>query len=142
MAFPGLDSAALRDCTDRNGRALPHGRIEALIDPGGVIERRSGAPQEERSVRLQSRSWATRAGACGEAMNTISKVALMAVNRGLPRAASMWIVAAMKLTGAGRALFHSGSPQYRKRRHISSLPSPLAVGELDSCLLKCKLTGA
>jgi hypothetical protein len=72
-------------------------------------------------------------------MNTIAKVVLMAINRGLPRAASMGIVAAMKLTGTGRALFHSGSPQYRERRHISSLLWPLAVGELDSCPLKCKL---
>ena len=30
-------------------------------------------------MRLQRRSWATRVGACGEAMNTIAKVALMAV---------------------------------------------------------------
>jgi hypothetical protein len=29
----GLDSAALRDCMDRNGRALPHNCIEALIEP-------------------------------------------------------------------------------------------------------------
>ena len=40
----GLDTAALRDCMDRNGRALPHGCIEALIDAGEVsrseVERR------------------------------------------------------------------------------------------------------
>jgi hypothetical protein len=32
----GLDSAALRDCMDRNGRALPHDCIDALIDAGEV----------------------------------------------------------------------------------------------------------
>ena len=32
----GLDSTALRDCMDRNGRALPHDCIEALIDAGEV----------------------------------------------------------------------------------------------------------
>jgi hypothetical protein len=32
----GLESAALRDCMDRNGRALPHDCIEALIDAGEV----------------------------------------------------------------------------------------------------------
>jgi hypothetical protein len=40
----GLDSAALRDCMDRNGRALPPNCIEALIDAGEVsrseVERR------------------------------------------------------------------------------------------------------
>jgi hypothetical protein len=32
----GLESAALRNCMDRNGRALPHNCIEALIDAGEV----------------------------------------------------------------------------------------------------------
>ena len=32
----GLESAALRDCMDRNGRALPRDCIEALIDAGEV----------------------------------------------------------------------------------------------------------
>lgn len=40
----GLESAALRNCMDRNGRALPHECIEALIDTGevsrGEVERR------------------------------------------------------------------------------------------------------
>jgi len=40
----GLDSAALRDCMDRNGRSLSHSCIEALIDAGevsrGEVERR------------------------------------------------------------------------------------------------------
>jgi hypothetical protein len=40
----GLESAALRNCMDRNGRALPHNCIEALIDAGevsrGEVERR------------------------------------------------------------------------------------------------------
>jgi len=40
----GLESAALRNCMDRNGRALPHECIEALIDAGevsrGEVERR------------------------------------------------------------------------------------------------------
>ena len=40
----GLESAALRNCMDRNGRALPHNCIEALIDAGEVsrseVERR------------------------------------------------------------------------------------------------------
>lgn len=40
----GLDSAALRDCMDRNGRALPPNCVEALIDAGEVsrseVERR------------------------------------------------------------------------------------------------------
>jgi hypothetical protein len=40
----GLQSNALRDCMDRNGRALPHDCIEALIDAGEVsrteVERR------------------------------------------------------------------------------------------------------
>jgi hypothetical protein len=40
----GLESAALRDCMDRNGRSLPHNCIEALIDAGEVsrseVERR------------------------------------------------------------------------------------------------------
>jgi len=43
----GLDSAALRDCMDRNGRALPHGCIEALVDAGEVsrseVERRKNS---------------------------------------------------------------------------------------------------
>jgi hypothetical protein len=43
----GLDSAALRDCMDHNGRALPHGCIEALIDAGEVsrseVERRKNS---------------------------------------------------------------------------------------------------
>ena len=40
----GLESAALRNCMDRNGRSLPHNCIEALIDAGEVsrseVERR------------------------------------------------------------------------------------------------------
>jgi hypothetical protein len=40
----GLESAALRNCMDRNGHALPHNCIEALIDAGEVsrseVERR------------------------------------------------------------------------------------------------------
>ncbi len=40
----GLESAALRNCMDRNGRALQHDCIEALIDAGevsrGEVERR------------------------------------------------------------------------------------------------------
>jgi hypothetical protein len=32
----GLDSNALRNCMDRNGRALPHDCVEALIDAGEV----------------------------------------------------------------------------------------------------------
>ena len=40
----GLESAALRNCMDRNGRALPHDCVEALIDAGEVsrseVERR------------------------------------------------------------------------------------------------------
>ena len=40
----GLESAALRNCMDRNGRALPHNCIEVLIDAGEVsrseVERR------------------------------------------------------------------------------------------------------
>jgi hypothetical protein len=32
----GLESAALRNCMDRNGRSLPHNCIEALIDAGEV----------------------------------------------------------------------------------------------------------
>ena len=40
----GLESAALRNCMDRHGRALPHDCIEALIDAGevsrGEVERR------------------------------------------------------------------------------------------------------
>ena len=40
----GLESAALRNCMDRNGRALPHNCVEALIDAGEVsrseVERR------------------------------------------------------------------------------------------------------
>ena len=40
----GLDSAALRDCMDRNGRYLTHSCVEALIDAGEVsrseVERR------------------------------------------------------------------------------------------------------
>jgi hypothetical protein len=32
----GLESAALRNCIDRNGRALPHNCIQALIDAGEV----------------------------------------------------------------------------------------------------------
>ena len=40
----GLESAALRNCMDRNGRALPHNCVEALIDAGevsrGEVERR------------------------------------------------------------------------------------------------------
>jgi len=41
----GLESAALRNCMDRNGRELPHDCIEALIDAGEVsrseVERRT-----------------------------------------------------------------------------------------------------
>ena len=40
----GLESAALRNCMDRNGRSLPHNCVEALIDAGevsrGEVERR------------------------------------------------------------------------------------------------------
>jgi hypothetical protein len=40
----GLESAALRDCMNRDGRALSHDCIEALIDAGevsrGEVERR------------------------------------------------------------------------------------------------------
>ena len=40
----GLESAALRNCMDRNGRALPHNCVEALIDAGEIsrseVERR------------------------------------------------------------------------------------------------------
>jgi hypothetical protein len=40
----GLETAALRNCMDRNGRALPHNCVEALIDAGEVsrseVERR------------------------------------------------------------------------------------------------------
>jgi hypothetical protein len=40
----GLESAALHNCMDRNGRALPHNCVEALIDAGEVsrseVERR------------------------------------------------------------------------------------------------------
>ena len=40
----GLESAALRNCMDRNGRALPHDCVEALIDAGEIsrseVERR------------------------------------------------------------------------------------------------------
>jgi hypothetical protein len=32
----GLESAALRNCMDRNGRALPHECVEALIEAGEV----------------------------------------------------------------------------------------------------------
>jgi hypothetical protein len=32
----GLDSAALRNCMDRNGRSLPRNCVEALIDAGEV----------------------------------------------------------------------------------------------------------
>ena len=32
----GLDSNALRNCMDRNGRALPHNCVEALIGAGEV----------------------------------------------------------------------------------------------------------
>ena len=32
----GLESAALRNCMDRNGRSLPHDCVEALIDAGEV----------------------------------------------------------------------------------------------------------
>jgi hypothetical protein len=45
----GLESAALRDCMDRNGRALPHDCIDALIDAGEVsrseVERRKKGGQ-------------------------------------------------------------------------------------------------
>ena len=41
----GLQSSALRDCMNRNGRALPHDCIDALIDAGEVsrseVERRN-----------------------------------------------------------------------------------------------------
>jgi len=40
----GLESNALRNCMSRNGRALPHACVEALIDAGEVsrseVERR------------------------------------------------------------------------------------------------------
>jgi hypothetical protein len=40
----GLESAALRNCMDRNGQALPHNCVEALIDAGEIsrseVERR------------------------------------------------------------------------------------------------------
>ena len=40
----GLESAALRNCMDRNGRALAHNCVEALIDAGEIsrseLERR------------------------------------------------------------------------------------------------------
>jgi hypothetical protein len=40
----GLESAALRNCMDRNGHALAHNCVEALIDAGEVsrseVERR------------------------------------------------------------------------------------------------------
>jgi hypothetical protein len=40
----GLESAALRNCMDRNGRALPHNCVEALIDAREIsrseVERR------------------------------------------------------------------------------------------------------
>jgi hypothetical protein len=40
----GLESNALRNCMSRNGRALPHNCVEALIDAGEVsrseVERR------------------------------------------------------------------------------------------------------
>jgi hypothetical protein len=40
----GLESNALRNCMNRNGRSLPHACIEALIDAGEVsrseVERR------------------------------------------------------------------------------------------------------
>ncbi len=43
----GLESNALRDCMDRNGRALSHDCVEALIDAGEVsqseVERRKNA---------------------------------------------------------------------------------------------------
>ena len=32
----GLDTAGLRNCMDRNGRALPHNCVDALIDAGEV----------------------------------------------------------------------------------------------------------
>lgn len=32
----GLDTAALRNCMDRNGRALPHDCVDALVDAGEV----------------------------------------------------------------------------------------------------------
>jgi len=45
----GLDSAALRDCMDRNGRNLSHSCIDALIDAGEVsrseVERRKKSGQ-------------------------------------------------------------------------------------------------
>jgi hypothetical protein len=43
----GLESAALRDCMDRNGRALPPNCIDALFDAGEVsrseVERRKNS---------------------------------------------------------------------------------------------------
>jgi hypothetical protein len=46
----GLESAALRNCMDRNGRAMPHDCLEALIDAGEVsrseVERRKRAVSE------------------------------------------------------------------------------------------------
>lgn len=45
----GLESAALRNCMDRNGRALPRDCIDALIDAGEVsrseVERRKKSGQ-------------------------------------------------------------------------------------------------
>ena len=45
----GLESSALRNCMDRNGRALPHNCIEALIDAGEVS--RSEVERRKRSGR-------------------------------------------------------------------------------------------
>jgi hypothetical protein len=45
----GLESAALRNCMDRNGRALPHDCIDALVDAGEIsrseVERRKKSRQ-------------------------------------------------------------------------------------------------
>ena len=45
----GLESSALRNCMDRNGRALPHNCVEALIDAGEVS--RSEVERRKRSGR-------------------------------------------------------------------------------------------
>jgi hypothetical protein len=43
----GLESTALRDCMNRNGRSLSQNCIEALIDAGSLQER-SRTSQEKR----------------------------------------------------------------------------------------------
>jgi hypothetical protein len=46
----GLESNALRNCMSRNGRALPHACIEALIDAGEVSR-----SEVERQIIVASR---------------------------------------------------------------------------------------